>query len=52
MKVNAANLLRTLLVRAPDSTGYTVTLTSLKLHSMTVADQALIVDLDAEVRVD
>jgi len=52
MKVNAADLLRTLLVRAPDSTGYTLTLTSLKLHSMQVDGQQLVVDLDAFIKVD
>ena len=52
MKVNAANLLRTLLVKAPDQTGYTLTLTSLELHSMRVEGDALLVDLDAKVRVD
>ncbi len=52
MKVNAANLLRTLLVRAPDSTGYTLTLTTLKLHSMQVEGEALHVDLDAEIKVE
>ena len=52
MKVNAATLLKTLLVRAPDSTGYTVTLESLKLHSMMVESGALVVDLDAVVRVE
>ena len=52
MKVNAANLMRTLLVRAPDSTGYTLTLTSLNLHSMHVEGDALLVDLDAAIKVD
>ena len=52
MKVNAAKIMRTLLVRAPDSTGYTLTLTTLQLHSMQVDGQALVVDLDAEISVD
>ena len=52
MKINAANLMRTLLVRAPDSTGYVLTLTTLTLHSMTVQGDALVVDLDADIRVD
>ncbi len=52
MKVNAAELMRTLLVRAPDSTGYTLTLTSLKLHSMQVDGQVLVVDLDASIKVE
>jgi hypothetical protein len=52
MKVNAAELMRTLLVKAPDSTGYTLTLTSLKLHSMQVDGQELVVDLDAAIKVE
>ena len=52
MKVNAASLMRTLLVRAPDSTGYTLTLTSLNIRSMHVEGDVLHVDLDAEIKVD
>ena len=52
MTVNAANLMRTLLVRAPDATGYNLTLLTLNLHSMSVQDQSLLVDLDADIRVD
>jgi hypothetical protein len=52
MKMNAANVLRTLLVHAPDQTGYTLTLTSLKLHSMVVDGQDLVVDLDANIKVE
>ena len=52
MKVNAATLMRTLLVHAPDSTGYTLTLSSLKLHSMLVERQTLVVDLDANIAVE
>jgi hypothetical protein len=52
MKINAAGLMRTLLVRSPDSTGYILTLDELKLHSMQVQDQQLVVDLDAKIRVD
>ena len=52
MKVNAADLMRTLLVKAPDSTGYTLTLTSLKLHSMQVTGDVLVVDLDADIKVE
>lgn len=51
MKINAAELMRTLLVKAPDSTGYTLTLTRLKLHSMQVEGEDLVVDLDADIRV-
>jgi len=52
MKVNAADLMRTLLVKAPDSTGYTLTLTRLKLHSMQVDKDYLVVDLDADIKVE
>ncbi len=52
MKVNAAELMRTLLVHAPDSTGYTLNLKTLKLHSMQVQDQVLDVDLDAVIQVE
>ena len=52
MKVNAASLMRTLLVKSPDSTGYTLTLTSLTLHSMRVEGDELHVDLDADIKVE
>ncbi len=52
MKVNAADLMRTLLVRSPDSTGYVLTLDELNLHSMQIVGQMLVVDLDAKMRVD
>ena len=52
MKVNAAVLMRELLVKAPEQTGYTLTLTSLKLHSMQVDGQVLVVDLDAAIKVE
>ncbi len=52
MKVNAADLMRTLLIRSPDSTGYILTLDELNIHSMQVTGQQLIVDLDAKMRVD
>ena len=52
MKVNAAELMRTLLVKAPDSTGYVLTLDELNLRSMQIIGQQLVVDLDARVRVD
>jgi hypothetical protein len=52
MKVNAAELMRTLLVKSPESTGYTLTLDNLKLHSMVVDNGALVVDMDVSLRVD
>ena len=52
LKINAADLMRTMLIHAPGQTGYTLTLTMLKLHSMQVQEQALVVDLDADIKVD
>ena len=52
MKVNAANLMRTLLVKAPDSTGYTLTLTRLNIQTLAVDGQDLVVALDADIRVE
>jgi hypothetical protein len=52
MKVNAADMMRKLLVKAPDSTGYVLTLTMLKIHSMLIDGQDLVVDLDANFRVE
>jgi hypothetical protein len=52
MKVNAANLMRTLLVKAPDSTGYVLTLDELNIRSMQIVAQQLVLDLDAKMRVD
>jgi hypothetical protein len=52
MKIDAATLMRTMLVHAPGQTGYTLTLTTLTLHSMRVEDDSLLVDLDADIKVD
>jgi hypothetical protein len=52
MKLNAATLIRQLLSRSSETTGYTLTLNSLKLHSMLVEGQALVVDLDSNISVD
>src|SRR5579875_3945241 len=46
MKVNAADLVRQLLTRSKDATGYSLTLNSLKMHSMLVEGDALVVDAD------
>jgi hypothetical protein len=51
MKVNAATLIRQLLSRSADTTGYTLTLDRLKLHSMMVEGQVLDADLDADIGV-
>jgi len=52
MKVNAAELMRQLLTRSTETTGYTLTLDSLKMHSMLVEGDALIVDVDAGMNVN
>lgn len=52
MKVNAAELMRKLLVNSAATTGYALTLSSLKLHSMLVEGQSLTLDLDANMNVD
>jgi hypothetical protein len=52
MKLNAAVLMRQLLSRSAEATGYTLTLERLKLHSMFVEGQVLAVDLDADIGVN
>jgi hypothetical protein len=52
MKLNAADLMRKLLINSAATTGYTLTLSSLKLHSMLVEGQTLTLDLDANMHVD
>jgi hypothetical protein len=52
MKVNAAELVRQLLSRSAETTGYTLSLTSLKLHSMLVQGGSLVVDVDTGLNVD
>jgi hypothetical protein len=52
MKLNAATLIRQLLGRSAETTGYALTLNSLKLHSMFVEGQLLVVDLDTNISVD
>jgi len=52
MKVNAADLMRKLLEQSVAATGYTLTLNSLKLHSMVVDRDALVVDVDAGMRIE
>jgi hypothetical protein len=52
MKINAADLMRKLLTRSADTTGYAITLSSLKLHSMLVQGDSLVLDVDANMRVD
>ncbi|HWZ50399.1 MAG TPA: hypothetical protein VNW54_02935 [Granulicella sp.] len=52
MKVNAAMMMRQLLSRSAETTGYTLTLDRLKLHSMMVEGQVLTADLDADIGVN
>jgi hypothetical protein len=51
MKVNAADLMGKLLSQSVSATGYSLALDSLKLHSMLVDHNALVVDADANVSV-
>ncbi len=52
MKLNAADILRTALARSRDSTGYAVSLDSIKVHSMIVMKDHLEVDMDGKLHVD
>ncbi len=48
MKVNAADLMRQLLSTSTQTTGYTLSLRNLIIHSMAVQDDMLLVDLDGD----
>jgi len=52
MKVNAAVLMRQLLGRSAETTGYALTLSALKLHSLFVVGDSLVMDADASLKVD
>jgi len=52
MKINAADLMRKVLGQSVAATGYTLTLDMLKLHSMLVDHNALVLDADADMSVD
>jgi hypothetical protein len=52
MKVNAADLMKQLLVRSTETMGYALALNSLKFHSMQVQGSDLVVDADATLDVD
>jgi hypothetical protein len=52
MKVNAALLMRQLLSRSTETTGYALSLDSLKLHSLLVEGERLVMDVDAGLKVD
>jgi hypothetical protein len=52
MKINAAILMRQLLSRSTEATGYALSLNSLKLHSLFVEGTSLVMDADATLKVD
>jgi hypothetical protein len=52
MKVNAAVLMRQLLSRSTETTGYALSLSALKLHSLLVEGDTLVMDADATLKVD
>ncbi|MDE3106237.1 MAG: hypothetical protein KGK08_13790 [Acidobacteriota bacterium] len=57
MKINAADLVRKLLTQSAASTGYTLTLDSLKFHSLqvqgtSILGSSLVLDLDAAMEVN
>jgi hypothetical protein len=52
MKMNAAVLMRQLLSRSTETTGYALSLDSLKLHSLLVEGDSLVMDADAALKVD
>ena len=52
MKMNAAVLMRELLNRSTETTGYALSLNSLKLHSLLVEGDSLVMDADAALKVD
>jgi hypothetical protein len=51
MKINAADLLRQILAQSATATGYDVQLDHLKIHSMLVFGDALVVDFDGDLSV-
>lgn len=51
MQVNAADLLRHALAGSTSTTGYQVTLDRLKIHSLQIEGDALVVDMDGDLTV-
>jgi hypothetical protein len=51
LKTNAADQLRQLLSKSTETTGYSMTLDRLLIHSMAVRSNALVIDLDGDVSV-
>jgi hypothetical protein len=52
MKVNAADLLRNALQGSTASSGYKVTLERLKIHSVQIENDALVVDVDGDMNIN
>lgn len=52
LKLNAAELMRKVLSGSAEKTGYALTLSSLKLHSLMVQGAALVLDVDSNLTVD
>jgi hypothetical protein len=52
MKINIAVLLRQLLLKSAEATGYDMKLDNLKIHSMQVSGNALVVDFDGDLSVN
>jgi hypothetical protein len=52
MKINAATLMRQLLSHSAETTGYALSLNELKLHSLFVEGDSLVMDADAALKVD
>jgi hypothetical protein len=52
MKIDAAGLIRQLLAKSAEVTGYAVALDHLKIHSMQVQGDALVVDFDGDLSVE
>jgi hypothetical protein len=51
MRLNAADIIRQLLLKSAEATGYDVKLNNLKIHSMQVSGDALVVDFDGDLSV-
>jgi hypothetical protein len=51
MRINVAELIRQLLLKSAEATGYEMHLDNLKIHSMQVAGDALVVDFDGDLTV-
>jgi hypothetical protein len=51
MKINVAELIRQLLTKSNEATGYDMKLDNLKVHSMQVSGDALVVDFDGDLSV-